>query len=722
MENSSRSTQNSGPFSSMRWWRMTLKELREILRDRRTIITLIGMPLLIYPLLGVTFQKLLVTQAAGKTKTEYRIAFTNVHDSRVFRKLFHDGTVLQLKQSGAPDPSVREPKGTPDDPVFQFLVPNNPDTNADVDVLVSDRTADIGVHLKSADDNGPWEFDISYRSTSPFSIDARRFIEDRLRAINDRVVADRFRSLDPPAVVPIEIHPRPVASDDAAPAFSMATLIPLILILMTVTGAVYPAIDLTAGERERGTLEALISAPVPRHELLFAKYLAVLAVALLTALANLTSMVITAYSSGLENLLFGSGGISLRMLGLIFGLLIVFAGFFASVILILTSFARSFKEAQAYLIPVMLVSLAPGVLCLLPGIEMTGWMSVTPLVNIVILARDIFDGRAQSVWILATLLSTVLYSAVALTVAARIFGTDAVLYGSEGSWTDLLRRPSTRRSAATLTQSIFYLAVLFPAFLILSGVPGRMTGLWIEGKLIGNAVVTIVLFAAGPLALARWNGVDRRAGFRLRGASVLVFIAAILLGLSLWPFAYELELMVVPADRIEIMKDLFTKIKAMLDAIPLPLKLLAIALVPAVCEELFFRGYLLTSLRTRMTTPIAIGLSGCLFGLFHVVALDSLSFERFVPTCFMGLILGSVCCRTESVLPGMLLHSIHNGILLSMSSFTKELAELGFGAEMREHLPSLWLVTAGITVVIATGFMVLGSRRHSASDLSNAVT
>ena len=72
-----------------------------------------------------------------------------------------------------------------------------------------------------------------------------------------------------------------------APIFSLAALIPLILVLMTVTGAVYPAIDLTAGERERGTLETLIAAPVPRLGLLLAKYVAVLAVALLTAVVNL---------------------------------------------------------------------------------------------------------------------------------------------------------------------------------------------------------------------------------------------------------------------------------------------------------------------------------------------------------------------------------------------------------------------------------------------------
>ena len=708
-----RASHDPVPTSSLRWWRMAQKELREILRDRRTIITLLGMPLLIYPLLGVTFQKLLVTQATKKTTTEYRVAFAGQKDARTFRQLFDDAKRLQQKLVGTTDSDSRAPAGTPDDPIWEFMVSNDQNATVDVDALVADRTADVGVRLKDSRDEGPWNFELSYRSSSPFSLDARRMIEERFRTVNDMAIAEHLREQTPPLQVPIMTRPKPISTEDTGTPFSMATLIPLILILMTVTGAVYPAIDLTAGERERGTLEALISSPVPRHELLFAKYLAVLTVALLTALANLTSMVITAYAGGMEQLLFGSDGISLRMLAMIFGLLIVFAGFFASVILILTSFARSFKEAQAYLIPVMLVSLAPGVLCLLPGIEMTGWMSVTPLVNIVILARDIFDGRVQSAWVLTTLLSTVLYSAVALAMAARIFGTDAVLYGSEGSWADLVRRPSTPRPAATLSQALFYLAVLFPAFLILSGLPGRLLGGWIEGRLIGNAVLTIVLFAAGPLALARWTGVDWTTGFRLQSATGVAYVAAGLLGLSLWPFAYELELKAISPDRIEVMKDLFKQIQVSLDAIPLPVKLLALALIPAVCEELFFRGYLLTAFRTGMSTSLAIIFSSCLFGLFHVIVLNSLFFERFVPTCFLGLILAWICVRTESVLPGMLLHSLHNGLLLSLSSFTKELTTLGIGTESQEHLPARWIIAAAIAVSIAVAMLMLSTRRRT---------
>ena len=125
----------------------------------------------------------------------------------------------------------------------------------------------------------------------------------------------------------------------------LATLIPLVLVLMTITGAVYPAIDLTAGERERGTLEAVMASPVPRYTVLIAKYLAVISVACLTALANLIAMFTTLWGSGLIDMIQGDGSSPLGMILPMLALLILFSLFFSAVLLSLTSFARSFKEA-----------------------------------------------------------------------------------------------------------------------------------------------------------------------------------------------------------------------------------------------------------------------------------------------------------------------------------------------------------------------------------------
>lgn len=695
------------PRSSFRWFRMAQKELREILRDRRTIITLIGMPLLIYPLLGVAFQKLLVTQATSKSRTEYRLCFANDRGSQVFRQLFVAAERLRHPDRQA---SRVPPEGTPEDPFWVFIDPQNANAMVDVEQLVANRTADVGIRLLEGSESGPLQFELVSRSASPYSLDARRAVEERLQSANQEALLNRLREFDSHANEPLTVTQKQVSPSDSTSQFSMATLIPLILILMTVTGAVYPAIDLTAGERERGTLEALISAPVPRHELLFAKFLAVLTVAMLTAIANVTSMVVTAYANGMEQLLFGADGVSIRLLLLLLGLLVVFAGFFAAVILILTSFARSFKEAQAYLIPVMLVSLAPGIFCLMPGIEMSAGLSVTPLVNIVILARDLVDGRARAVWVVTSLLSTMLYAAVALGIAAKIFGTDAVLYGSEGSWTDLTRRPSDRRSAPTISQAMMTLAVLFPSFLLLSGLPRRLAGDSAVIPIVGNAIITIVLFALLPWAMAVWNGIDLKEGFRLRMPPMASFFGAVILGLSLWPIAIELaRYQSTSFEQSKEIKEQFERISASLNAVPLALKLLTLAVIPAVCEELFFRGYLMSAFRRQMSPGLSILLTGALFGLFHVIAM--LAFERFIPTFFLGLILGWICYRTGSLFPGIVMHTTHNALIISMQNFQKELAKLGFGADAADRVPTAWLVTSALAVFAAVLIVRWATRR-----------
>ena len=132
----------------------------------------------------------------------------------------------------------------------------------------------------------PRTWELVYRTGSPTSEAALHFVESRLNAVSAAQLDAQLKQLGVTAVLEAPTKRRAIEFT-GAPIFSLAALIPLVLVLMTVTGAVYPAIDLTAGERERGTLEMLIAAPVPRLGLLLAKYAAVLTVALLTALVNL---------------------------------------------------------------------------------------------------------------------------------------------------------------------------------------------------------------------------------------------------------------------------------------------------------------------------------------------------------------------------------------------------------------------------------------------------
>ncbi|MBA3316124.1 MAG: CPBP family intramembrane metalloprotease [Planctomycetaceae bacterium] len=559
-----------------------------------------------------------------------------------------------------------------------------------------------------------------YNPASVTAVSAKREIEDRLRAYNEAWYAARLQEFGRSGRPPVTLSTTRIESKDGA-ATTIASVLPFVLLLMTATGAVYPAIDLTAGERERGTLESLVAAPVSRPLILFAKYVAVFTVAVLTAGMNLIAMTVTAFSLGLDRLLF-DGGMNVSAISPVVALVLVLAAFFSAILLLVTSFARSFKEAQAYLIPVMLVSLAPGVVSLMPELKLTAPLAVTPLIGIVLLARDLLTGHASGLMIAACVGSTLLYAAVALLLAARIFGTDAVLYGSEGTWTDLFRRPSEPQPAPPITVAAACLAAVFPAFLLLGPLASRWEGLGFSARLGFSALLTVLLFFVFPTIAAIVARIDFRATFRLGAPSLLGLVGATLLGLSLWTFAYELEILILSESRIKTLRDLFEPVRAQLDAVPLWVKLVTLAVVPAVCEEWFFRGFLLSSLRTKLAAWQAVLITGTLFGAFHVVVRDGLFLERFVPTAFLGLILGAACVRTGSLWPGMLLHSLHNGLLLSLAEYEKELSALGWDGGERTHLPWTWLaVAAGLTLAGAV-FVALCQTRLSEPRPSGSVS
>ena len=527
--------------------RLCMKELREILRDRRTIVTLVLMPLLVYPLLSILFNKLLSmprnsagqyecivgveSEETGKILQEYILVGEQVLQTRraAMAQLAQEQVGAQSQEAAAPS----------DEPVIRWVVTNP------LRAKVAAGDVDVGVFVlqlpeaaKQPDFGRLLRLQLAYRESSALSKSGLAYLQDRLHAVSERLLLEQLQSLGIRMRSPVRAIAVPIR--DSRPAVSVTTLIPLILILMTITGAVYPAIDLTAGERERGTLEALMAAPVPRLGLLTAKYVAVVTVALLTALANLIAMTVTLVSTGLGQVVFGEAGLNVTLILQVFALLVLFAMFFSAILLAITSFARSFKEAQAYLIPVMLIAFAPGTMSLMPEFKSNGVLSVLPLINIVLLARDLMEGHVDQTLAVIAVMSTAIYALAAIAVAARIFGTDAILYGSQATWSELLLRSGERQRAPSLSGALLTLAVLFPLYFLLANSLHRFPWLSAGWKLMLASAVTALLFAVLPLMAAMLQQVVLRDAFRLYPARPAAFFAAVILGLTLWPLAHEI--------------------------------------------------------------------------------------------------------------------------------------------------------------------------------------
>ena len=711
-----------------RTWRLAVKELREILRDRRTVLTLVLMPLLVYPLLGVIMRKGVLSNLSLMQKIEIHICTETDEETTLFADAMLHGEEL-LSASASVDSRNYAAEGKArqlqfgGEQEFQFGLYQLTGENAyeSLEQQIRDGHCDLAVRISNVEQKrvgdqrfGFMDWKIIRSEGSAISERGYKEITKRLTAINQQYTDILLTSNGLPTQKPAEISSEVISSTGTGVS-PLITFIPLVLVLMTMTGAVYPAIDLTAGERERGTMEILVAAPVSRMTILAGKFVAVLTVALLTASMNLISMFATLFALGLEGTILGNVGPT--MVFQVIVLMVVFAAFFSAVLLSITSVARSFKEAQAYLIHLMLIALTPGVFSLMPNLKINGLLAVTPLVNTVLMGRDLLQGEVNILMFAIVLISTALYGVLALSLAARIFGSDAVLYGNGGSWTDLLKRPEQSVAVAPIAVSSTCLAIVFSLFIILGGIPSRLFESLTE-QVVASGFTSILLFVGVPLLVAFLAKVQLPSGFALRLPPALMWLTAFLLGTSLWVFVYELEVSMLTADRIAELQQLHEIVIAKFGQVPYWAKLFTLAIAPAFCEELFFRGFLQSSIRQRTSAWISILTAGVVFGLFHVIAQEALMLERLLPSTLLGIILGVLFEKSKSVYPGMLLHLLHNGLLITISQYESELAGMGIGMSEHKHVPVMWLACAAVPITIAVAILFVKARPEQPENRS----
>ncbi|PHQ34548.1 ABC transporter permease subunit/CPBP intramembrane protease [Rhodopirellula bahusiensis] len=695
-------------LSWSRLGRLTQKELRETLRDRRTMLTLVMMPLLVYPLLSMALNRFLLS--SGMPAEQAFMVGVSSPAERDFLQ-----TLIDDPRSAPPEPILKVNGGQL--ARFEVVVPEE----ISPEEALSRNLLDIAVQFQQGPSSIQSVEIVSYNNDQGSST-AQRILTERLQWLQLSETMRIAQQIDP-NYKPIDLRIRSIG--EKASGSILGTVIPLVLVLMTITGAVYPAIDLTAGERERGTMEALMASPVPRWWVLLAKYLAVVFVAFLTAMANLLAMFVTIKVTGLASMLAGDSSIGLLQITQILGLLLLFSCFFSALLLSLTSFAKSFKEAQAYLIPVMLLSLGPAMLSLMPGVNLEGPLAVAPLLNIVLLARDILSGTATAAGAVVAVTSTLFYAAATLGIAAKLFGSDAVERTSQKSFGSLFQRPNAITNHPSMSQAGLVIALLLPAsFLISNGLMQwlRMVSgtISVSSQLLLNALSLILVFGLTPL-FATIIGKHRfLTTYRFSTPPLASLLGAVVLAGGAWAFAHEalaladqFGIALLSDDQIERTRSLLDKWKT----VPPWILLLTMAATPAIIEELCFRGYLFSAFSNVLRPWQTVCITAVLFGLFHVFVGSTLLVERFLPTTLLGLLLGWVAFRTGSVWPGVVLHFFHNGMLELAARYHEQLDFLGLSdAEGSKHLPPTWLAAAAILVIVGISIIAWSTRGNAIEE------
>jgi len=284
----------------------------------------------------------------------------------------------------------------------------------------------------------------------------------------------------------------------------------------------------------------------------------------------------------------------------------------------------------------------------------------------VLLAKELLLGAAVGPWeVVMVLLSTTLYAGAAVAVAANVFGRESVVFSDAGSlrgaFTRRMMKPSARPS---VSMTLLVTALLFPTWFFVQSALSPGVGETAVGLLYGTAWLMPLLFVVLPVAILTYWKVDIVNTFSLRLPQVWHLVAAILIGLSAWVPAHEINLLQrsllgTPEMVVQSAERLVEVIKLL----PPATTLLILALLPAVCEELLFRGFLLGGLRASRGMWPAIVASAAIFGVFHFLVF------RFAVTAGLGVILAYLCWQSRSILPAMVTHALHN--TLGVLSVTK---------------------------------------------------
>ncbi len=394
-------------------WMVMQKEIKELFRDKKTLFFMIALPLLLFPaIFGVVgfISSKAVTEAENKT-----LYFAVLGEQN------HPALVEMLDQEATFERKALE--------------------GDDFRAQIRDESLDFVIELQDNAQGNPLE--VGQTTVKLYLNDAGlNLIERRVNEIVDQIIETKrelaFSQLQiadaqqDALLEPMVLEKVNIAEERENWGERIGGLIPYVLFLLCLQGAMFPATDLGAGEKERGTLETLLLVPVDRTQLVLGKFMTI-------ALAGVVAALVTVLSMGLWGIIIGQGmaitfvrdflgQIALIDYILMFLMLVPIASIFASVLLSLSIYARSYKEAQSYMGSLVIFVIVPIMLALLPGVDLSGGWAWVPLTNVALAMKELIKGTMDYVALIAIFSSTVVIAGGLLAFCVYWFKQEKVLF------------------------------------------------------------------------------------------------------------------------------------------------------------------------------------------------------------------------------------------------------------------------------------------------------
>jgi sodium transport system permease protein len=478
-----------------------------------------------------------------------------------------------------------------------------------------------------------------------------REVNERLNIARSRYAQARLSKADIPEELrkPMEIRFRSAASEQDRAGAIIGVYLPIALVMLIMTVTLYSSTDLITGERERGTLVLLMVSPLARRDILIGKMLVVVGLSALSGILLILLNVVFlhfAISRAIDTAGIFAFMVPWTAAFLSLALVMPLVLALSAVAMALSSYVRNYQQAQSYYTLMVLLALLPASAQLLPTIEYPPVIAIVPIANISLALRDLFSGQAQPMFIIAAFISSCIYAGLLTYLATKVFDSEHSVFPQD--------EPAS--SARGLRRVMaFYLAGVFLVYFTVG------QAIQAHDVLPGIIVSQFLLIAAPNLFFARWMNlpVKETLGF-IKPRSLRALIAA--------PFLAPATM--AATSSIMFVQDMFLPApkaleEMMINAIIPPGKSIAlvfaaIALTPAICEEILFRGAVQRILLKSLSPKVALVLTAVGFGLFHM------STFRLLPTTLLGLAFSYFSWRQNSIWPTIVLHCCHNGLATAL--------------------------------------------------------
>ena len=395
-------------------WTVYFKEMLELLRDKKTFIFTLLLPIIAMPLIlgGMGYLTSTMFKKSEHAELTYAV-FGRAHAPQLVQRFaaekgFREVTLASEAQI---KPAIDHERIK-----FALVIPDGFEA-----ALAAHRQAGVVLHYNNA-----VAVDVTRKRVAAVIDEHNAALrEDALSAMKMSRAELRY------ALNPIRLEEVSTAGNRERMGAVVGGFLPYILLMVCLMAAMYPAIDLGAGEKERGTLETLLLAPIPRTHLVLAKFLVLFTVGLTSALLMVLSMglVLTMFGNRFEGslaqLVRAVGAVDLAMVGL---MLVPTAAIFASILLSISIYAKSYKEGAGMISPLMMLLIVPIVVAMLPGVELNWFWSMIPLTNVSLAMKELVKGTMDYSMFWAILLSTTLIAGALLAWCRWWFTREEVLF------------------------------------------------------------------------------------------------------------------------------------------------------------------------------------------------------------------------------------------------------------------------------------------------------